>query len=195
MRKVKRLQQVTERFGPEFVLPYRACHSWEEIEEVVCEFESQGQTWGVRTDFAIGFQQGFDLPFELHGTLEKVRTIWKKNGSQLEYIVSWNILANYCQAVAIAVDEEHVFFEYNPFEPGIAQRHMYKNPENLRHLLVGPFRRTSLPEPNYPFPVFKPEDQIVRDLGFHVICMLGLSPKDEEITFTVRSPDKKVIIW
>ena len=195
MRKVERLQQVAKRFGPEFVLPYRVCHSWEEIEEVVREFESRGQTWGVRTDFATGFEQGFDLPFELHGTMEKVRAMWKKNGSELGYIVSWNILTNHCQAVAIVVDKEHVFFEYNPFEPEISQRYMYENPGNLRHLIVGPFRRSYLPHPQYSFRVFQPEDPMIRDLCFDVIYQLGLKPGDEEVTFTVRSPDKKVIIW
>ncbi|MBP9856075.1 MAG: hypothetical protein KBC48_02095 [Candidatus Pacebacteria bacterium] len=195
MRKVERLQQVVERFGSEFVLPYRVCHSWGKIEEAVREFESQGQTWGVRTDFATGFQQGFDLPFELHGTLEKVRAMWDKNGSELEYIVSWNILANHCQAVAIVVDEEHMFFEYNPFEPEIAQRDMYKNPDNLRHLIVGPFRRSYLPHRQYSFRVFQLEDPLVRSLCFDIIYQLGLKPSDEEVTFTVRSPDKKVIIW
>lgn len=197
MKKLERLKFIAERFGPEFVLPYYACYSWPQIVEAVNCFESRGRTWGFRTDVRDGWEQGFQLPFVLHGTLERILEVWEANGPKLEYIVGQNVTLVIYHAVAIPVDNEHVFFEWNDQEPTISQRAMYNHPENLSQILVGPARRSdaSVIAQGMPFPVMKPEDCKVVDLGFDRVYRLMVGQNVDEITFTVRANDRKMIIW
>lgn len=196
MRKIERLKFIEKEFGKEFILPYRICIDEDDITKAVKEFESKGFTWGVRTDFVSGNEQGYKLPFVLEGTLDKTLKIFEEHGRKLVYILSHNVLSYVCNGVAIPHDREYVFFEVNAID-NVSQRDMYNNLDNLRRFFVGPTRKVIHDRTFYP--CFKPEDNYLSDLRLLEIYNLMVGRKIardiDEVTFSVRSPDKKVIIW
>ena len=193
MKKIERLKFIESEFGKEFVLPYKVCHDEKDITKAVREFELKKATWGMRTDLASGNNQGYLLPFILKGSLDKALNVFRERGRELVYIISHNILNYACNGVAIPFDEEHVFFEINP-KDNVSQRNMYDNPSNLRQLFIGPSRKIFYE--NMFFNGFKPEDDYVYDLRLSEIYNLVVGRGDvNEVTFSVRKPDKKVVIW
>ena len=191
MKKIDRLRYIEENFGPEFVLQYFFCKTWEEIEKSVCCFESKGRGWGMRTDTFSGSSQAFLCPFLFKGNINDARKIWMENNSKLYYIICENILRVLCHGVAQLIDKEHIFIEFNNKEPYIAQRKMYEYPKNLRHLAVGPssfifWKKIVLVR------CFHPEE--VSMYSFDRIYRLMTEKQVGEITFTV-TPNGKVIIW
>jgi len=193
MRKVERLRFIENRFGNQFVLPYVECHRKQELAAAIEGFESDGVTWGLRTDVKDGTAQGFGLPFILDGTFDGAMKLFRQYGDRLTYIVSHNILDYHCNGVAVPHDKDHVFFEINPFDNN-SQRRMYDHSENLRVLFVGESRRVLNQDRFYPG--FKPEDSYARDLRLSDIYNLIVGSNDvDEVTFSVRNPDKKIVIW
>jgi len=201
MKKVERLNWITDQFGQEFVLPFKVCSSWREIESAVWDFEKKSVSWGMRTDTPHNSSIYPTLPFVLHGSLESVRDVWDRFAKSLIYIICHNITRYRCNAVVLRLDDEHVFFEFNPVDKHLSQRNMYDQISNLRYLSVGPVRRLFLQqEYRYPFrplgPVYCRDDHLIQDLRFHKIYDLMMRhPCVNEITFSVRSPDGKIVIW
>ena len=138
MKKLDRLKWVAENFGPEFVLPYRPCTSWSEVDQAISHFESAGHTWGLRTDTLNGDTQGYHLPFLLHGSREEALRIYQETEGKLVYIVSWNITSYVCNGVALPVDESNIFFEW-ACHPTRSQREMYEDYLLVRQVVLGPF--------------------------------------------------------
>lgn len=192
MKKLDRLKWVEETFGRDYVLPYRVCFDLQSLFLAISGFEIVKKTWGMRTDFRNGTTQGFNLPFVHHGTPEKAAEVWDKYGDKLLYIVSENVLRRRYSAVAIKVDPEHVYFEYNAKEPEISQRDMYKRRENLSYLVLGPNNLI------YPWPGAEPirsvRPEYTRDLKFDVIYDVMVHSDVDEATFTLRE-DGKLVVW
>ena len=192
MKKIARLKWIEETFGKEFVSPYIVCMTPQEISYAVSKFEDEKRTWGLRTDTKDGSVQGYNLPFVHHGTPEKASEVWNKWGDKLAYIVVENILVRRLSAVAIKLDQEHVLFEWNDKEHTISQRDMYKRPENLRQIVLGPS--------NYFFPwgVGEPirgvRPSYAADQGFDRIYDVMVHSDVDEATFTLRQ-DGRVIVW
>jgi len=192
VKKLARLKWIEETFGRDYVLPYRVCYDLSALFLAVAGFEMAQRTWGVRTDFRDGAEQGFNLPFIHHGTGEKVAKLWDEYGPKLEYIVCENVLKRRYSAVAIKVDPEHVYFEYNAKEPEISQREMYKRKENLSYLVLGPNNLI------WPWPGAEPirsvRPEYTRDLKFDVIYDVMVHSEVKETTFTLRH-DGKLVVW
>ncbi len=202
MKKLARLKWVEENFGPEFVLPYRACTTWTQVVKAIREFESAGHTWGLRTDTRDGKTQGFLLPFQLRGTVDGAKQIFEETGGKLTYIISHNILSYVCNAVAVPIDQEYIFFEWS-CHPTRSQREMYEDPELIREVVVGPFPSSHghqlLLCGRELGPLIRgltPESNLAVDLRLSTIYHLLVGRSDvDEVTFSVRAPDKKVVIW
>jgi hypothetical protein len=190
MKKIERLRWIQSIFGPEFVLKYFFCKNWEEISQAIDYFENRGQTWGMRTDTNHGTTQGNLCPFLFKGSRQEAEKIWRENREQLYYLVSENLPRVFCHGVAELIDEEHIFIEFNDKEKNISQRDMYKHPENLRRIAVGPasyvFYKSLL------IRSFHPEEVI--DYAFDKIYFPMVQWKIKEITFSIK-PNKQVIIW
>jgi hypothetical protein len=192
MKKLARLKWIEETFGREFVLPYRICFDAEQITLAIAGFETAKKTWGMRTDTREGNTQGFNLPFVHHGTPEKAMEVWEKYKEKLVYIVSENVLRRRYSAVAMKLDPEHVYFEYNAKEPEISQRDMYKRLENLSYLVVGP-NNLVFPWPGGE-PVRSVRPEYTQDLKFDQIYDVMIHSEVDEITFTLRE-DNKLVVW
>jgi hypothetical protein len=197
MKKVERLEFIERIFGKEFVLPYRVCYNLRDIERAAREFESLGYGWGMRTDSKEGHQAAFGSPFIMRGNLEDAKKIWEMDKEKLIYIVSHNILRYHLNGVAYPIDDEHIFFEINDIDKDKSQRAMYDNPRNLKRFVIGPSRKYILP---LPFPqilldVFKPEDNFTIDNRLSEIYNIAVGRDIDEVTFSVREDDKKVVIW
>jgi hypothetical protein len=192
VKKVARLKWIEETFGKDFVLPYKVCRDHYEIFLAISGFEMAKRTWGMRTDFRDGATQGFNLPFVHHGTPEKAAEVWDKHKESLVYIVSENVLRRRYSAVAIKVDQEHVYFEYNAKEPEISQRDMYKRRENLSYLVLGP-NNLIWPWPGAD-PIRSVRPEYARDLKFDEIYDIMIHSDVDEATFTLRS-DGKLVVW
>lgn len=190
MKKINRLQEIERVFGPEFLVKYFFCKDWNEIQEAIKHFESNGEEWGMRTDFNRGLFPGMYCPFLFKGEQEKAKIIWEENKEKLYYLVSERIDTVLCQCVALLLDKEHIFIEFNDKEPHISQREMYNHPENLRNFAVGPASYTLYD--NNLIKSFHPEQ--VADYGFNKIYFPIIQNKIKETTFTVK-PNKKIIIW
>ena len=196
MKKVDRLRWIEGNFGPEFVLQYFFCRTWEEIKNAINFFESRAQPWGMRTDTSSGNSQGYDLPFLFDSYFSKAKEIWDKHGNNLCYIVSKKqppyIL---CQAVAKKVDEEHIVVEFL-VDSKTSLRHMYRFPEKLRRIGVGPCNWLVWPNVSIDQNIrcFRPRE--VEIYGFNKVydLMLNRGMKVEEIEFTVVN-SHKIIIW
>lgn len=202
MKKVERLKYVAETFGTGYVLKYFHCLTWRQIERAIHNFQKKGVMWGIRTD-ARGSNEGFHLPFIQIGSIEKAQELWKNWDNEIEYIIYETLSEPCTNAVAIRLDEEYVLFEYNSIDTYFSQRQMYDKPENVRHLVIGPLRRTALPW-DYRFTngfppigsVFEPTDTFVQDLKFNrVYNLMKTALETREITFTVRLKYRQLIIW
>lgn len=189
MKKLDRLRRIEETFGVDYVLPYQACLSMDAIENTAVAFDRAGKTWGMRTDFRNGAEQGFNLPFLQKGTISEARRIYSEHGHSLVYIVSENILKYRLNAVAMKIDKDHVFFEWN-LDPDIPQRKMYDNLSDIRRIAVGPsgavlafgeFFRCVSPEVTSWYRFDKVYDVLVHS-------------EETEATFSVRD-DGKLVIW
>lgn len=191
MKKIARLKWIEETFGKDFVLPYRVCFDTTDLSRAMDAFADAKKTWGMRTDFRNGDTQGFNLPFVHHGTAEKVVEIWEKYGNKLVYIVSENVLRRRYSAVAVKLDPEHIFFEWNDKEPEISQRQMYKNLENLRRIVVGP-NNLVFREDGIRYRSVRPE--YTADLKFDEIYDVMVHFDVKETTFTLRE-DGKLVVW
>lgn len=191
MKKVARLKWVEETFGKDFVLPYRVCHNRAELCLAISGFERVKKTWGMRTDTRNGETQGFNLPFVHHGTPQKAAEVWDKHGDSLVYIVSENVLRRQYSAVALKLDPEHVYFEWNEKEPTISQREMYKRPENLRQIVLGP-NNYIFPWNGLPIRSVRPE--YAAFLKFDQIYDVMVHLDVDETTFTLRD-DGRLVVW
>lgn len=191
MKKVERLRWIEETFGKDFVLPYWVCMEWSQMDLAIKNFEIAKHTWGLRTDLRNGQDQGYQLPFIHHGNLEEARKVFEKHQEKLLYIVCENVLVRRLSAVAIKIDPEHVLFEWNDKETTISQRAMYKHPENLRQLVLGP-NNTVFPWDGSPMRATRPE--YAAFLKFDGIYDVMVHSEVDEATFTVRD-DGKVIVW
>jgi hypothetical protein len=193
MKKLARLAWIERTFGKEFILPYRACLTRSEVFEAIVGFELVKKTWGIRTDFPNGASQGFNLPFIHHGTPQKAQELWDQYGNKLIYIVVENVLRRRYSAVAVRIDAEHLYIEWNDKEPEISQRDMYKRLENLRRIAVGP-NNLVFPWPGGD-PVRSVRPEYVRDLKFDQIYDVMIHDPDiKETTFTLRE-DGKLVVW
>jgi hypothetical protein len=191
LKKLARLKWIEETFGKDFVLPYRACFNREDIFLAIGGFEIVKKTWGMRTDSRNGQTQGFNLPFIHHGTPQGAAEIWDKHGEKLVYIVSENVLRRRYSAVAVKLDLEHVLFEWNGMEPEISQRQMYRKPENLRQIVLGP---NNLVFPWNGLPIRSVRPEYASDLKFDQVYDVMIHFNVEETTFTLRD-DGKLVVW
>jgi hypothetical protein len=191
VKKVARLKWIEEVFGRDYVLPYRVCRDLTEINLAIARLDEAKRTWGMRTDFKDGAAQGFNLPFVHHGTPEKAAEVWGQYGEKLVYIVSENVLRRRYSAVAVKMDPEHIFFEWNDKEPEISQRAMYKNLGNLRRIVVGP-NNLVFREDGISYRSVRPE--YTSDLKFDEIYDIMVHFDVKETTFTLRE-DGKLVVW
>jgi len=191
MKKVARLKWIEETFGKDYVLPYFVCFTQAEIMKAIAEFESAGKTWGMRADTREGATQAISLPFIHHGTREAVQKVWDEFQDKCVYIVCGNVLRRRYSAVAVKMDPEHVFFEWNDKEPEISQRAMYKNLGNLRRIVVGP-NNLVFREDGIAYRSVRPE--YTSDLKFDEIYDIMVHFDVKETTFTLRE-DGKLVVW
>lgn len=192
MKKIARLRWIEETFGKDFVLPYWVCTEWAQIELAIKNFEAGKRTWGLRTDLRNGHDQGYQLPFIHHGEIEKAKEVFEKHSDALLYIVCENVLLRRLSAVAIKLDPEHVLFEWNDKEATISQREMYKKPENLRQIVLGPSGYFFPWGGGMPLRCVPPE--YAEGFKFDEIYEVMIYSDVDEATFTVRA-DGKVIVW
>ncbi len=191
MKKVARLRWIQARFGPNYVLPYLECRNWEDVESAVDHFENERKlSWGMRTDTRNGSTQGYSLPFVHHGTLARAREVWDAHGEKLTYIVSKNIKRVRLNAVAILIDLEHIVVEWNDKEPEASQRTMYKHPENLRQLALGP--SGGIIWPMIPMRCVSPVH--TGWWRFDEVYKLMTQTGEKEVTFSVTL-DGDLVIW
>jgi len=88
VRKLDRLREIERLYGPEFVLPYRACYDWPQIEAAVEEFWKTGHTPSLRTDWRATPEQGYGLPFVHPGvSLVQAALLYEQWADKLVYIV------------------------------------------------------------------------------------------------------------
>lgn len=191
MKKVARLKWIEETFGKDYVLPYRVCKDHYDIFLAISGFEMVKKTWGMRTDTKDGSTQGISLPFVHHGTPQAAAKVWDEWKDKLVYIVSENILRRRYSAVAVKMDPEHVFFEWNDKEPEISQRAMYKNLGNLRRIVLGP-NNLVFREDGIAYRSVRPE--YTSDLKFDEIYDIMVHFDVKETTFTLRE-DGKLVVW
>jgi hypothetical protein len=191
MHKLERLEHITRTFGPEFVVPYRACRTWPEIEAAIKWFETNGEPkWGMRTDTLGGQIQGFGCPFVYPGTLDGALAVWNEHHDRLVYIVCGAVQPVICHGVGILIDDEHVFFEINDKEPHITQRNMYDRPGNLKSLVLGHAGHVNW---NGGFlRSFDPED--AQNIRLDSIWRTMVLNKVSEATFSIRQTGK-IVIW
>lgn len=193
MKKIERLKWIENNLGPEFVLKYFLCKNWEEINKAIDFFENQKNSWGMRTDMREGIIQSYLSPFLFHGNRKDAFKIWNKNREFLYYIIYENILVYLCNGVAVRVDEEHIIIEFNDKEPDSPQRDMYKHPQNLRIIGVGPLSMILHPKRHdLLVRCFNPEETMI--YSFEIIYRLMIYSTVEEITFSIK-PSGKIIIW
>lgn len=191
MKKVARLKWIEETFGKDYVLPYVVCFNQAEIMKAIAGFQSAGKTWGMRADTREGSTQAISLPFIHHGTREAAQKVWDEFQDKCVYIVCGNVLRRRYSAVAVKMDPEHVFFEWNDKEPEISQRAMYKNLENLRRIVVGP-NNLVFREDGIAYRSVRPE--YTSDLKFDEIYDIMVHFDVKETTFTLRD-DGKLVVW
>jgi len=191
MKKLERLAWIQRTFGINYVQGYWTCRTWKEIEETTSYFENDfGFKWGLRTDTVNGTDQGYQLPFLFNGTLEGARVIWNEHREKLIYIVTERLPIVRLHGVALRVAPEYVFIEWNEREKDIAQRHMYRHPENLRSAVFGP--GSQLPLWGAVRRVINPRH--TSQQRFLEVYRLMLTTDVEELTFSVK-PNGQVIIW
>lgn len=191
MKKLERLAWVERTFGADFVNPYRACSTWPEISEAMSGFTAAGRGVGIRTDLPNGHTQGYQLPFLWKATPDSARELWEKHRDRLVYIVCENLLRVRLHAVALKVDSEHALFEWNDREPAISQRDMYRHPENVRRIALGPNRFI------IPFGGFMVRSVDPADASFYRfdrIYDVLIHSDEDEATFSVRE-DGRVVVW
>jgi len=191
LKKVARLKWIEETFGKDYVLPYVVCFNQAEIMKAIAGFQSAGKTWGMRADTREGSTQAISLPFIHHGTREAAQKVWDEFQDKCVYIVCGNVLRRRYSAVAVKMDPEHVFFEWNDKEPEISQRAMYKNLENLRRIVVGP-NNLVFREDGIAYRSVRPE--YTSDLKFDEIYDIMVHFDVKETTFTLRD-DGKLVVW
>lgn len=192
MKKVARLRWIEEMFGTEYVNPYHVCKSLDEMRVAIEDFDLMKRTWGIRTDYPTGSTQGYQLPFVHHGSLEEATKLWTTHGDKFVYIVCGNILHRRLSGVAVKLDSEHVLFEWNDKEHEISQREMYKRPENLKQIALGPSGYVFPWGGQVPLRCVPPEYGV--ELRFDGIYDVMVHGQVNEATFTVRD-DGKVIVW
>ncbi len=198
MKKLERLQYIERVFGSQHLQEYCACSDFDEICAAANIFESRGQRWNLRTDTpSIGFRsvQADLAPFIFLCDKDKARAVFDQYGKSLIYIVFRAMERCYLNGVAIRIDDETVFFEYNEIDQLLPQRRMYDNLGNLSRLIVGQFRRRELIPKSWPGPVYLKTDEAVTSRKFDDVYDLLLSSEETELTFALRYPDKQVIIW
>lgn len=191
MKKIDRLRWIEETFGKDYVLPYVVCFTQAEIMKAIAEFQNAGKTWGMRSDTREGTTQAINLPFIHHGTPEAAQKVWDEFQNKCVYIVCGNVLRRRYSAVAIKMDPEHIFFEWNDKEPEISQRAMYKNLGNLRRIVLGP-NNLVFREDGIAYRSVRPE--YTSDLRFDEIYDVMVHFDVKETTFTLRD-DGKLVVW
>lgn len=189
MNKIQRLRWLGETFGREFVSPYQVCRTLEQLILAIDVFRLRFPFVGIRTERA-GGGFGYELPFLFPATTEGAVKLWEAHGDRLLYIVSRGILPVRMQGVALRISPEHVLFEINDREPMIAQRHMYRHPENLRRIVLGP--PGAVPWSGMTWTSWSPECGFPGRLD-DVYGSLMRSGVDE-ITFTV-TPEGELVFW
>ncbi|MFH1178447.1 MAG: hypothetical protein V1711_01850 [bacterium] len=194
MKKIDRLRWIEETFGKEFVLPYVLCNDLQDILNAINAFEATGKTWGFRTDTREGQTQGILCPFLFKGTINGARKIWNENKKKLYYLVCENILEVRCHGVAVLLDAEHIFIEFNDKEPFISLRDMYKHPKNLRHIGIGPSSFVFVWEIPTPIRCFHPEETSMYSFDRLYRLMVSIKLREIVVEFTVTDK-KKIIIW
>jgi hypothetical protein len=194
LKKIERLRWLQATFGRDAVLPYETCVTWEEILAAIRRFERAGCTWGMRTDTVNGQTQGYSLPFVLHGSLEEARGIWDEHGTEFVYIVSQNILRYDLNGVAVSIDPEHALVEINDVDRDVSQRGMYI-PGHTRAFGLGPSRGIVIENAIFVRCV-DPESWYARDRRLdRVYEFLRWTPGIEELTFSVRAGDRRLVLW
>ena len=190
MKKLARLDWIRRTFGSQYVQPFRACFTWDEIVDAIGIYEHLYGKWSIRTDYRSGTQQGYQLPFIFAGNRKEAKRVWKQNGQKLVYMVIKTLLYTRLQAVAQRVGSQHIFIEWNEAEKDVPQRHMYRHPENLRQLVFGPGSRAF---------VWGCMRRVInpRRASWHrfdEVYRLMLATDVDEITFSV-TPEGSVVIW
>lgn len=194
MKKLERLRWIEATYGSEYVSPYKECHTWDEIHKAMLQmFDQADNRWpSLRTDFPDGLQQGFNLPFLMNPTFDQVKEVWDKHREDLVYIICRSVQPILCCGVAQRISDEHIVVEINDQEPMIAQRAMYRKPENLTCLFLGP--GSGVEWQGQMRRVHNPED--AGYLALDKIYSALFAGGAEELTFTVMArPYKKIVIW
>jgi len=198
MKKLDRFKFIENKFGSQYVLEYYACYAFEQICEAADKFEARNMPWNLRTDKPSNesdINQAVLAPFVHLCTKEKARAVWDEFGASLVYIVFRSMPLCYLNGVAIRVNDETVFIEYNEQDRDVPQRYMYEKADHLSHLNIGPFRRNTLVPEQWPGPVFEPTDAFIAERHFDEVYSLLLSSGEDEMTFALRYPDRQLIIW
>lgn len=190
LKKLERLSWVEKTFGADCVMPYRSCRDWSEIEHAIRWHEGVPRTWGIRTDTVNGHRQGFGLPFVFHGSRLAAQEIWGFHGNRLVYIVSQNLPKVRVHSVALRIDKEHIFVEWNDQEEASSQREMYDHPENLRRAVFGP--HNFVPWNGVVWRSFRPRDGA--QFRFEKVYATMMSHGLDEVTFSVAR-DGRLVVW
>lgn len=191
MTKLERLSWIERTFGTDCISPYLACRNLVSMINAIDGFQRGGRGVGIRTDLVDGHTQGYQLPFVWKAGFDDAHKLWEKHRDRLVYIVCENVLRVRLNAVAQKLDAEHVFFEFNDREHETTQRDMYKQPDNVRRIALGP-NRFVLPWGNLFVRCVDPVDASF--YRFDQIYDILIHSDQDEATFSVRE-DGRLVVW
>jgi len=198
MKKVERLQYIEREWGPEWVLPYRACSTWEEIRQAIQTLRAAVGWIGMRTDWPGGPSQGTNLPFVYHVNEEKAREIWDEHGDRLSYIVCGGVspVDNLANVMAERRSRSLLLVEWD--DGGCAQRDWEHVCMPLHHAYVDRWNSWQAP---HPIPSWPPLTVRVRpvwamppQLRLSELYDRLVAAKEDETVWTVCR-DGRIVIW
>jgi hypothetical protein len=92
-------------------------------------FELVKKTWGIRTDFPTALPRASICPSSITALPRRLRSSGTSTGTSSSTSWSKTSSAGDISAVAVRIDAEHLYIEWNDKEPEISQRDMYKRLE------------------------------------------------------------------
>lgn len=194
--KLERLRRVEREFGTQYVRPYRACRTREEILEAVREFERQGmRPHSLRTDHARGDRQGLLLPFVYPEVdPERAERLWDRYGDSLVYIVCRGVLPEEtrCNVAAQRLGDTILLVEWD--EGGGAQRAWEHQPVGLRHEYVDRWGSWVRPVSPWDLVRVRPPRALPAWTGIDRMYEPVLAA-GWELTVWTRCTDGKIVVW
>lgn len=196
MRKLDRLRWIEATYGPEYVLPYRACYDWHEVARTIEHFWYTKLTPSLRTDWRDAPEQGYNLPFVHPGVCwPQAWEVWDKWREKLVYIVTEGVSPEQtmCNAAAERLGPSLLLVEWD--EGGCAQRAWEQTCVLLHHAFVDDVGGWWQPVQPWPHGVrVKRPKMLPSELHMERMYPLLLAAGDKHAVWTVRR-DGQIVIW